>query len=189
MKTAACDLPGQFFPRFDDIAGRLAVLRPFTLDDVNSIYVSWLNDKSIVRYSNQRFLTHSIESCKNYVTSFSGSPNRLLKIVSRDNGQMVGTMTAYAVPHHGTVDMGILLGGATIWRRGFGQDAWNTLLDWLMSIRDVRKVTGGCVRSNTAMVRIMERSGMELEAVRIKQEIVDGEFQDVLHYAKFRQTT
>ena len=187
MMTSDCDLIAQLLPQTYKISGHLVQLEPMTVGDVSDNYVGWLNDQSVVRYSNQRFLTHSIESCGNYVNSFSSSANRLLKIVSKIDGQLLGTMTAYASPHHGTVDMGILVGGAANWGRGFGQDAWNTLLYWLVSIKAVRKVTGGCVRSNTAMVRIMEKSGMKLEAVRVRQEVVGGEFQDVLHYAKFRQ--
>jgi len=189
MMASDCAQAGQLLPQTYRIIGRLVQLEPMTLDDVSDDYVGWLNDQNVVRYSNQRFLTHSIESCRNYVVSFSSSTNRFLKIVSKIDGQLVGTMTVYASPHHGTVDMGILVGGTANWGRGFGQDAWDSLLYWLVSIDAVRKVTGGCVRSNSAMVRIMEKSGMKLEAVRVKQEVVGGEFQDVLHYAKFRQAS
>jgi RimJ/RimL family protein N-acetyltransferase len=49
----------------------------------------------------------------------------------------------------------------------------------------LRKVTGGAMRANVAMVRIMEKSGMTLEAVRGAQELLEGKPQDLLYYAKF----
>jgi len=49
----------------------------------------------------------------------------------------------------------------------------------------IRKVTGGTARPNRAMVRIMEQSGMELEAARARQELIDGQPVDLLYYSLF----
>lgn len=175
-------------PPIDAVTGCLVVLRPFLAADVTPEYVSWLNDSQVVRFSNQRFRQHSLSSCLDYVSSFHGAPNRFLKILRQEDGRTVGTMTAYAAVHHGTVDMGIMLGCRSSWGQGIGQDAWNTLLRWLLSAGGVRKVTGGAMRANQAMVRIMERSGMTLEAVRPGQELLDGVPQDLVYFGKFRDT-
>ncbi len=173
-------------PPLDAVVGRLVVLQPFLASDVTNEYVGWLNDPQVVRFSNQRFRQHSLSSCLDYVSSFHGTPNRFLKILRQEDGRMVGTMTAYAALHHGTVDMGVMVGCRSAWGLGIGQDAWNTLLCWLLGVGGVRKVTGGTMRCNLAMVRIMERSGMTLEAVRPGQEVLDGEPQDLLYFGKFR---
>jgi len=36
-------------------------------------------------------------------------------------------------------------------------------------------------------VRIMEQSGMELEAVRARQELIEGQTVDLLYYARFAE--
>ena len=95
-------------------------------------------------------------------------------------------MTAYVSPFHGTADVGIMVGRSSVWGRGIGQDAWETLLSWLFEQAKIRKVTAGTMRSNVAMVRIMERSGMMHEATRAGQELLDGIPQDLLYFAKFR---
>lgn len=173
-------------PPIDTLVGRVVVLEPFQITDVNPEYVGWLNDPQVVRFSNQRFRHHSLSSCRDYVGTFPGTPNCLLKIRRQEDGQMVGTMTAYAHVHHGTVDMGIMVGCRSAWGQGIGQDAWNTLLNWLLGLDNVRKVTGGAMRCNLAMVRIMERSGMTLEAVRPAQELLDGVPQDLVYFGRFR---
>ena len=58
-------------------------------------------------------------------------------------------------------------------------------MSWFLENKDVRKVTGGTMKANTAMVRIMEKSGMTLEAVRGGQELLEGKPHDLLYYAKF----
>ena len=81
--------------------------------------------------------------------------------------------------------MGLMIGDKTQWRRGFGLEAWTSLMNHLFIARGMRKVTGGTVRPNVGMRMIMERAGMHLEAVRIRQEIVENAAEDVLHYARF----
>jgi ribosomal-protein-alanine N-acetyltransferase len=172
--------------QFSRICGERICLRPLALPDINPDYVSWLNDSQVVRYSNQRFLRHSAETCRAYFASFEGTDNLLLKIERKSDRAFLGTMTAYVSPHHGTVDVGILIGPASARGCGIGQEAWNLLLGWLLSRDGIRKVTAGAMRVNVAMVRIMERSGMSLEAVRPQQELLDGVPQDLVYFGRFR---
>lgn len=97
----------------------------------------------------------------------------------------IGTMTAYLSLAHGTADMGILIGNSKSWGKGVGRDAWTTLMRHLLKDIGIRKVTGGALRCNVAMVRIMESSGMRPDGVRVAQELVDGSPHDLLHFAKF----
>ena len=55
----------------------------------------------------------------------------------------------------------------------------------LLAEEGMRKVTGGTARPNRAMIRIMEQSGMKLEAVRSRQELIDGQPVDLLYYSRF----
>ena len=162
------------------------LLRPFTMADIVDGYIQWLNDPKVVRFSNQRFRRHDVESCLAYLHSFSGSENMFLAICMLNGNRMIGTMTAYISPYHGTADMGILVGERSVWGQGVGLEAWSLLMLHLLQGGSCRKVTGGALRCNIGMVKIMERSGMHLEAVRAKQEIVDGNPQDALYFAKFR---
>jgi ribosomal-protein-alanine N-acetyltransferase len=171
--------------RFVRLEGEKTVLMPFAAADISADYVGWLGDPEVVRYSNQRFVTHSAESCARYLESFAGTGNLFLKILRKSDGVHVGTMTAYYSVPHRTVDVGIMVGRRDAWGKGIGQDAWNTLLAWLLEQACIRKLTAGTMRCNGAMVRLMERSGMSLEAVRPDQELLDGAPQDLVYYGKF----
>jgi ribosomal-protein-alanine N-acetyltransferase len=165
--------------------GNLVTLESFALSDITTEYVSWLNDPEVVRYSNQRFRCHTAKSCEEYLQSFQNSPNLFFAVRLGTNGKTVGTATAYISVPHGTADIGLLIGNREHWGKGVGLDAWKTLMDCLLKRYSIRKVTGGTLRANVGMVRIMERAGMELEAVRSKQQIVEGEAQDELYFARF----
>ncbi|WP_323015436.1 GNAT family protein [Devosia sp.] len=167
------------------LSGDKVRLQPFRAADITPAYLSWLNDPEVVRYSNQRFRQHDESSCRAYLASFAGSANLFLSIQRLDDKRPVGTMTCYRSMPHGTADIGIMLGERQCWGQGLGLDAWTTLMGWLALQPGMRKITGGTLDANIGMRKIMERAGMQLEAVRRAQEILDGEPRDIVLYAKF----
>jgi [ribosomal protein S5]-alanine N-acetyltransferase len=170
---------------FTPLRGEKAVLSLFTEADLSHDYVSWLNDPEVTKYSNQRFRAHSLASCAKYLASFIGTPNLFLKIQRPSDLLPVGTMTAYFSLPHQTVDVGIMVGRRDVWGSGIGQDAWNLLINWLLIQPTIRKVTAGTLRCNASMIKLLERSGMTLEAVRPQQELLDGVPVDIVYYGKF----
>ncbi len=170
----------------DTLSGNQVELRPFTAADITPAYLGWLRDPEVVRFSNQRFRTHTAESCAAHLASFRGTPNLFLSILRQGDGRPVGTMTAYVSAPHGIADLGILIGDRGCWGQGIGLDAWQTLMAHLFQHSRLRKLTAGTLRPNVGMVRIMERAGMRLEGVRERQEIIEGVAVDALLYACFR---
>jgi len=170
------------------LVGKEVVLRRFELCDLNETYVGWLNDPEVVKFSNQRFTNHTLESCRRYLEGFKGSFNLFLsvRLPAPQGERAVGTMTAYRNVHHGTADIGILIGDRNVWGLGLGLDAFRTLADWLDGTAGMRKLTAGTLSCNKGMVRVAEKAGFELEAVRRQQEVVEGEAVDMLHFARFK---
>lgn len=168
--------------------GEKVTLRPFVVSDIDDSYINWLNDPDVVRFSNQRFLKHTKDSCLRYLSSFKETSNLFMSVRRLSDHIQIGTLTAYISSQHGTVDVGIMIGDKSVWGLGYGQDAWNTVTNWLLAQDNIRKLTGGTVASNYGMIKIFERSGMVQEAVRTAQEIVDNQPVDVLYYSKFHAT-
>lgn len=168
------------------LSGRLVRLRPFTAQDISARYVGWLSDPEVVRYSNQRLRSHSLQSCQAYQASFADSDNLFVGIHRKEDDLLVGTMTAYVSAYHGTADMGIMIGERAVWGQGYGQDAWNTLLEALLQSPGIRKVTAGTLACNLPMLRLMERSGMQFEGARKDQELIDGQPFDIRYFGRFR---
>ena len=164
------------------LQGKRALVRLFSYRDLSENYISWLNDPEVVRYSNQRFLTHDMDSVNRYFKHFVDSSNIFLAIEDAQNAQHVGTMTIYVQPYHYTSDIGILVGEHG---KGYGAEAWCLVVDWLLNTCHVRKVTAGTLACNRGMLRLMEESGMKREAIRRDQELVEGKPQDVIYFAKF----
>ncbi len=168
------------------IEGRLVKINLFKLENITDTYLAWLNDAVTMQYSNQRFHHHTRQTSLAYLQSFVGTENLFLTISLKNDEKYVGTMSAYICSAHETADMGIMIGDKTSWGSGVGGDAWATALSFLLDKVRVRKVTGGALASNKGMVKIMLNSGMKPDGVRVSQELVDRQSQDILHFAKFR---
>lgn len=167
------------------LVGEKVEVRLFEESDLSHDYVSWLNNPETIRLSNQRFVDHSLESVTKYFHSFSYSPNLFLAIVQKETGKHIGTMTVYVNLNHETADVGVLLGDPSIRGTGCGKEAWCMLVNWLVTDCQVRKVTAGTLACNKAMVALMKAADMQYEATRAGQELIDGEPQDIVYYARF----
>ena len=171
-----------------NLQGVKVVLRKFTESDINDNYISWLNNLDVMRFSNQRFLKHNLESSLQYLSSFDNTNNLFISIRRLSDDSPIVTMTAYISNNHRTADVGILIGDKAVWGLGYGQDAWNTLIKWLFDHNNIRKITAGTLACNHGMIKLIESSGMCYEATRKEQEIVNKQAIDILYYAKFHTT-
>jgi len=168
------------------IEGRLVKIDHFRKANITDAYLNWLNDPVTVRYSNQRFHRHTRQTSIAYLKSFEGTENLFLAVYLKRNEKYVGTMSVYISSAHETADVGIMIGDRSCWGSGVGGDAWSTVLSFLLDTARARKVTGGAVACNKGMVKIMLNAGMEVDGVRVAQELVNHQVQDILHFAKFR---
>lgn len=171
------------------LLGEKTILRPFTEDNITPAYIDWLNDPRVTQFSNQRFHRHDKASSEAYLKTFMSSHNLFISVHERVEGRAIGTMTAFINRYHNTADIGLLIGTPDSWGKGYGQDAWNTLGDWLLNTVKIRKLTAGAATGNNGMVRVMERFGMQHEATRYAQELIDNTPHDLVYYAKFGNTS
>ena len=192
MTAVASDLEGRRMSLTDDVwrldridrSSQRLRMRPFVLGDVSDEYLSWLNDPWHMRFSNQRFVTHTPQSVADYLESFSGTSSLFLALEEASTGRLAGTATVYSSPHHGTADVGLMV-GVPFAGRHFGREAVECLREALFE-QAFRKVTLGTSSRNLAMVGILRSLAFLPDGVRIRQELVEGEEADILYFASFR---
>jgi [ribosomal protein S5]-alanine N-acetyltransferase len=168
-----------------ELRGPRLKLRPMRPADITPRHVGWLNDPEVVRFSNQRFVRHTRYTCRSYLGRFEGSGDLYLSARLLETDKPIGTLTAYRNLHHGTADIGILVGERGAWGQGYGLEAFGLLADWLAEQPGMRKLTCGTLSVNLGMLKIAERAGFTREAVRVAQELVDGVPADIVYFARF----
>lgn len=169
------------------LSNKKLVLQTFTKDCLIPEYIDWLNDKEVTKYSNQRFFTHTFESAKKYFDQMLTNPDaHFVAIKNNDSGEILGTATVYFQPYHSTADIGIMIGNKRYWGKGLATDTMELLSNCLINKLKIRKVTAGTLSCNIGMIRALEKSGFKCEATRRNQEVVNGQEQDIVYFAKFQ---
>ncbi len=150
-------------------------------------YVSWLNDPEVVRYSEQRYRQHSMETCQQYVRAMADAENPLWAITAVDRASgHVGNISASLDRNNQLCDVAILIGERSAWGHGLGTEAWIAVCDFMLGSMGMRKVVGGALAANRAMIRIMEGSAMQPDGVRPRHYLVDGVETDLVYYARYQ---
>lgn len=133
--------------------------------------VGWLNDKDVVRYSEQRHKIHTIKSQMDYLNSFL-FPSQLRLILTND--EIIGTISARVDNHNSVANLGILIGERQHWGKGVGSEAWKAMMDHLFEL-GIRKIEAGCMSNNEAMKNIFRKCHMNLEGWRDYHFVFNGE--------------
>jgi RimJ/RimL family protein N-acetyltransferase len=149
-------------------------------------YVTWLNDPVVVRYSEQRHRQHTLESCRAYMESFRGTPNEFLaiEVAIPQLGHIGNIGVVIDVPNE-VADISIMVGERRAWGTGLASKAWCAVIDELLRSGRIRKVTAGTMAANAPMLRLMQRSGMRIEARRTRQFLLEGKEVDLVIAARF----
>jgi len=156
----------------------------FQRKDITKEYISWLNDKELMKFSEQRHYYHNLETCEAYLKSFVES-NNLFLAINKSNGKLIGSATIYYNMHNNIVDMGIMIGDKTVRGEGFGSEAWKAIADWVIQAMKPRKLTAGCMILNTPMIKLMKSIGMKSDGVKKEHYLINGKPVDIIYMAKF----
>ena len=160
--------------------GRARIV-PFADRHLGPRYAGWLNDRQVVRYSEQRHRSHDLASCEAYFRSAAASGNLFLAIEASDPALgHVGNMTASFDPPNRTCDLSIMVGEAAARGTGIGSLAWCAMVDWLLGPGGQRRVTAGTMAENRAMLALMAKSGMTVDAVRARAFLLDSREFDLV---------
>lgn len=130
-------------------------------------YVGWLNDAEVVRYSEQRHKNHTLQSCSDYLANMRSAGSLFLSIeVVLGKPCHIGNISVSIDIPNNSADLSILIGDKGMWGKGYASIAWSALMEYLLFEVGFRRVTAGTMEVNDSMIRLIKRSGMDIDCVR-----------------------
>jgi len=164
-------------------------LRLLAFDDrhLTKEYLGWLNDRDLMRFSEQRRRAHTFESCTAYWHSFQDTCNHFVAIErTQGNPIFIGTATLYVDQHSGVANIGILIGDRSAQCQGLGSEAWIGLMHFAFEKLGMRKVEGGALSVNEPIMRLFHKVGLRSDGRRTRQALWEGKEVDLVFLASFR---
>lgn len=105
-------------------------IKKFKDSDIVEEYTHWPNDKELMRYREQRQKRHTLETSKNYLSSFAGTLKFFLTVKTKE-GNTTGVITIYQDIYNRICDIGILLGLLIARGKEFGFEVLNLVFKWI----------------------------------------------------------
>jgi len=182
LNAAAADKVG-IFPEKSNEVIRIV---PFNEGHLTERYVSWLNDPEVVRYSEHNRYSHTLNTVKQYYRSQDSSANWFLALESIESTPLhIGNMQIYIDGKNNSADLSILIGDKKCWGKNFATMAWQIALDTLLEELDFRVVVAGTMDANQPMIRLMEKTGMTIDAVLPRRVLWQGCEMGIVCASKF----
>src|SRR4030042_5215264 len=110
----------------DDIVvkGEMISLRILKPEDVSDNYVRWMHYKDVVRFLENRWSVHTLESIREYVRIINESPDDFLFGIYLKNKKHIGNIKIGNINQiHKFADIGLLIGDKGMWGKGYGSEA------------------------------------------------------------------
>ncbi|MCM5509480.1 MULTISPECIES: GNAT family N-acetyltransferase [Vibrio] len=168
------------------IIGKRIKLEELNADMVSDTYVAWLNDPKVNKYLESRYVSHTMETCKDFVQSVQDDENSVMfAIFELESGTHIGNVKLAEINRrYKRAEIGILIGDQNVWGRGYAREAIQLLEEYAKSQLSLRRITAGCYDCNERSVSLFESMGYKREGVFVEHFIFEGRYVDSIRMGK-----
>ena len=164
--------------QFDDL-----ILCDFLEEDIDSDYLSWLNNVEHMRFSDQRHTEHTLDTSLKFLNSFKGTENMFLTIKGV-NLKNRGTLTIYYDHFNHQANIGVLIAPKEV-GGGLGTCVMTNLSKLLPNRFRLKKVTSGTCELNTAMQKVLRKAGFNEDYRDRSSFLYEDGYYDKIIFAKY----
>ena len=143
-------------------------IRNFRLTDIDDEYISWLNDKKLMKFSRHKKQIFTKEKAKTFYKEIKKKKNFffLVSLSNKYKEKKIGTLIGYRKKEKKTCNLGILISKQG---KGLGLKAWKLALKKIFE-KGLVSIEGGTLDLNKPMIKIFEKSGMKF--LRKKRNVI-----------------
>lgn len=162
------------------LEGNAVTLRSITLEDAGSEYLSWLNDGEVTSGLETVAVPYTLNMLRDYITNIVADGNAFMfMVIEKKSGRPIGTAKVHNInKKNGTCNLGLMIGDKNSWGRGYGQDAYNTAIEFAFMQLGIRKIWEMAHANNAASLSMCKRAGF-VEEGRLKEQVFsEGKYID-----------
>jgi RimJ/RimL family protein N-acetyltransferase len=148
-------------------------LKVLTLNDVGEPYVKWLNDYEVTKYTEQKYLKHTLESTKNFVSQKYNSENDLLFGIFFEDVHIGNIKLGPIRFDHMSAEVSYFIGEKNFWGKGIASKCVKTITQFGVSDLGLKKINAGYYENNIGSAKILEKCGFVVEGVKVSDIIFE----------------
>lgn len=158
------------------IVGNKIYLRPLVRDDLNEVYLSWLNDPEVNCYLESGLFPTTMDSLKRFYDQVTGSADQvILAMIDRETDKHIGNVKLGPISWvHRRATFGILIGDKQFWGRGIGTEATKLMVEYGFFRLNLKRVDLGVYACHEAALRLYQKIGFKVEG-RFREDLFLGD--------------
>lgn len=164
------------------------ILRRFEMSDAQGMYDNWASDAQVTKYVSWP-LHKSIEVTEKLIKLWieEYSENSFNWVVElKETGELIGNISVISISAtHNNCEIGYCY-GSKYWGNGYATEALKAVLDYMLNECEMHIVEAKHYSTNPASGRVMEKAGMQKEAVLKERRYVaeTNDYCDLVIYSK-----
>ena len=134
---------------------------------VNKTWIKWLNDKDVTKFSDQRFIKHTIISQRKYIKTLVKNNTVFFKVLYKKN--VIGNIFLTKIDEKNkNCEIGYLVGEKSFWRKGIATYIIAKVIDYAFKKLKLKKIYTWCYSNNIGSKKALIKNNFKIEG-RIKE--------------------
>lgn len=154
------------------IIGNHVTLRPIEISDT-ILWSAWDRDITVQQYMPEPRILLSDAQQVAYFNQCLSAPDEIhASIIENSSGTTIGTISLTDIHiHHGTAELGMVMGDTGVWGRGYGSEALSLFLKYIRENTTIVRITAEYESENIAMQKLLTKSGFVTECICKKSRV------------------
>lgn len=165
------------------------ILRPFTEDDAQAVFVGWASDSEVTKYltwPTHRTVNDSLGFMRYCVQSYQDKTSYQWGMERRDTHELIGNISVVHI-NEGIAEMGLgWVLSRKYWGQGYMPEAAKKVIDFLFDEVAVNRIFATHDARNLKSGRVMQKVGMKYEGTLRQSTRNNQGIVDLSHYAILR---
>ena len=141
-------------------------IKTLVLEDVEEQYVDWLNDYEIIKFTEQKYFKHTMDSTKDFVAKKYFSKNDLLFGIFVE-GLHVGNIKLGPIKfEHMVAEISYFIGNKEFWGKGIASKCVKTIVQFAIVDLGLKKINAGYYENNIGSAKVFQKCGFVIEGIR-----------------------
>ena len=142
-----------------------------TEKDISDEYLSWMNDKDIHQFTEQRHKKHSLKDIKKFILEKNKSDNEFLYGIFLDKNKHIGNIKLGPINFiHKYAVISYFIGIKNLHNKGLTSKAIKKIIT-IAKKKGIKKLKAGVYEMNVASVKVLKKNGFHKEGL-LKNEYI-----------------
>ena len=142
--------------------------------DISKKYLNWMNDSEVQKYTEQKFIKHSLNSIRKFVKEKNESKNEFLYgiFLKKNNIKIhIGNIKLGPIDFiHMTCNVSYFIGEKEFWGKGFTTLAIKEIIK-IAKKKGLKKLKAGFYEMNVGSKKVLEKNNFKLDGI-MKAEVI-----------------